>query len=78
MLIIVALFNLHNFNPFKATFGLQETPIIEQESFAPLFIPQIIPETSQEQAQGWIFTELIELSSPVEFLPSIAASNPAP
>ena len=39
VLIAFAAFNLFNYNPFTSMFEQQETPVVEQESFAPLFVP---------------------------------------
>jgi hypothetical protein len=39
ILITFAVFNLFDFNPFTYLQARQETPVVEQDGFAPLFIP---------------------------------------
>ncbi len=39
ILIAFAVFNLFDFNPFTYLQARQETPVVEQDGFAPLFIP---------------------------------------
>jgi LPXTG-site transpeptidase (sortase) family protein len=51
ILITFAVFNLINFNPFTIIQDLQETPAVEQEGFAPLFIPKTTNGTP-ESAEG--------------------------
>ena len=40
VLVIISVFNLTNFNPFTAIKNREQTPAVEQEGFAPLFIPK--------------------------------------
>ena len=40
VLVVVSVFNLTNFNPFTAIKNREQTPAVEQEGFAPLFIPK--------------------------------------
>ena len=51
ILIAFAAFNLFNFNPFTFLQEQQETPVVEQENFAPLFIP-VTRASSTEEAES--------------------------
>ena len=48
ILIMFAVFNLIDFNPFTYVESLKETPAVEQEGFAPLFIPVTRADSSAE------------------------------
>lgn len=73
ILIMFAVFNLIDFNPFTYFDTLQETPAVEQEGFAPLFIPVTHAQTSSEETISTnafvperIVIEKIGLDAPVE------------
>ncbi len=73
ILIMFAVFNLIDFNPFTYFESLQETPAVEQEGFAPLFIPVTHAQTGLEETTSTnafipdrIVIEKIELDAPVE------------
>ena len=78
ILIMFAVFNLIDFNPFTYIDSLQETPAVEQEGFAPLFIPVTRAQTSAEEgistdafAPERIVIEKIGLDAPVEIAHTI-------
>ncbi|BBB49641.1 sortase domain-containing protein [Pelolinea submarina] len=77
ILIMFAVFNLIDFNPFTYVESLKETPAVEQEGFAPLFIPITRADGSSETYQDGgvssnafiperIVIEKIGLDAPVE------------
>lgn len=77
ILILFAVFNLINFNPFGVIQNLQKTPVVQQEGFAPLFIPKSISDEkdTEEEANQTVNTlhipdriviEKIELDAPVK------------
>ena len=77
ILIMFAVFNLIDFNPFTYVESLKETPAVEQEGFAPLFIPVTRADSSAETSldEGIssntfiperIVIEKINLDAPVE------------
>jgi LPXTG-site transpeptidase (sortase) family protein len=83
LLIMFAVFNLIEFNPFTYLESRRETPAVEQEGFAPLFIPVTHAErdTGIESADESISTntftperiviEKIGLDAPVEMAQTI-------
>ena len=73
ILIIFAVFNLIDFNPFTYIESMQETPAVEQGGFAPLFIPVTHAETSADEnistnafTPERIVIDKIGLDAPVE------------
>ncbi len=83
ILIAFAAFNLFNFNPFTYLQEQQETPVVEQEGFAPLFIPVTRSSTittdeepnDSTSQMGYIperiVIENIELDAPVKIARTI-------
>ena len=85
ILTLVAVFNLVNFNPFSAIHSLQETPAVEQEGFAPLFIPKAASDAQIEEEEvdqrinsfdvpERIVIEKIELDAPVKKAESLSVT----
>lgn len=82
LLIIFSVFNLVNFNPFSAIQDLDETPVVEQEGFAPLFIPRSTADDQTEEAAAdshvyipdRIVIEKIGLDAPVKKAEAINVS----
>jgi len=73
LLIMFAVFNLIDFNPFTYFDSLQQTPAVEQEGFAPLFIPVTRAQNGSEETTSTnafiperIVIEKIRLDAPVE------------
>lgn len=76
ILIIFSIFNLTSFNPFSIIQNIEQTPAVEQEGFAPLFIPRTTSanqgddEDNQDSSQLYIpdriVIEKIELDAPVK------------
>ena len=81
ILIIFAVFNLINFNPFSIIQNLNVTPAVEQESFAPLFIPKSSEVETEEDKVSVspdiperIVIEKIDLDAPVKLAETINVS----
>jgi LPXTG-site transpeptidase (sortase) family protein len=81
ILVIFSAFNLVNFNPIKIFQNMQETPAVEQESFAPLFIPKTSAEeagtsnvSTTPDVPERIVIEKIGLDAPVELAKAINVS----
>ncbi|MDK2981223.1 MAG: hypothetical protein PWQ55_1570 [Chloroflexota bacterium] len=73
ILIMFAVFNLIDFNPFTYIDSIKETPVVDQEGFAPLFIPVTrAASTTEEQVSTnayppeRIVIDKIDLDAPVE------------
>lgn len=84
-LILFSVFNLINFNPFRILQNLQKTPAVEQEGFAPLFIPGTIDDIHQIKADSEqdtvniyiperIVIEKINLDAPVKTAETLNAT----
>ncbi len=78
ILIIIAALNLINFNPLSILENLNVTPAVDQEGFAPIFIPTeaaIKEEIPQQPTTSYIPERLIideiGLDAPVELAKSI-------
>jgi LPXTG-site transpeptidase (sortase) family protein len=79
ILITFAVFNLFDFNPFTYLEEQQRTPVVEQEGFAPLFVPitsTTASETTDSVSQkGYIperiVAEKIGLDAPIIISPAI-------
>ena len=81
ILIIVAALNLINFNPFPIIQNASVTPMVDQEGFAPIFIPaaaagqdEIFQQTVPPDIPERIVIDKIGLNAPIKLANSIEVS----
>jgi LPXTG-site transpeptidase (sortase) family protein len=81
ILIIVAALNLINFNPYSIIENLSVTPAVDQEGFAPIFIPaeaagqdEGLQQTISPNVPERLVIDKIGLDAPVQLANSIAVN----
>jgi LPXTG-site transpeptidase (sortase) family protein len=81
ILIVIAFFNLINFNPYSIIEEINVTPAVDQAGFAPIFIPKEVSIQEEIQQQTIspniperIVIEKIGLDAPVELAKSMEVS----
>ena len=81
ILIIIAALNLINFNPYSIIENMNVTPAVDQEGFAPIFIPkeaaqqeEVQQKTISPNVPERLVIDKISLDAPVELAKSMAVS----
>ena len=81
ILIIIAALNLINFNPYSIIENISVTPAVDQEGFAPIFIPaeaagqdEVLQQTISPNIPERLVIDKIGLDAPVELAKSIEVS----
>jgi len=81
ILIIFAALNLFNANPYSIIANLRVTPAVDQEGFAPIFVPKPstegqlgIPVVASPEIPERIVIEKINLDAPIEIAESMNVS----